>query len=107
MGGYEHASELHADAARMNQAAVTIASVHEAFSRRLTDYNDAQVRMGLPVPALQDPRDIVGHVIALAQQIAHTGPRMDTVEALGAQITALALAVARVEDQQFELGDAA
>lgn len=86
---------------------VTITTVHQAFARRLTKYNDTQTRMGLPVPALQDPRDISAQIQALASHLACHGARMDTVEALGAQVTALALAVTRVEDSRIELGDAA
>lgn len=103
----DQAQRLHSEAARMDPAMVTVASVHQAFSRRLTAYNDTQTRLGLPVPAPQDPRDISAQVQALASHLACWGPGMDTVEALGAQVTALALAVARVEDARADLGTAA
>lgn len=101
------ARRLHDEAARMDPRVVTVATVHHAFSRRLNDYNDAQVRMGLPVPALQDPRDLIGHIQALASQIAYIGGSMSTAEALGAQVTALCLSIARSEDARLDLGDAA
>lgn len=107
MSAGDHARDLHDQAARMDPREVTIRSVHEAFSRRLTEYNDAQVRMGLPVLALSDPRDVATHVLALASHVVMVGPSMDGAEALGAQVTALCLAVARAEDSRLELGDAA
>lgn len=92
----------------MNPAAVTIASIHGAFARKLADLNRRHLLAGGTGDIqAQDPRDISAQIQALASHLACHGPHMDTVEALGAQITALALAVARVEDSRFDLGDAA
>lgn len=84
----------------------TQASVFQAFARKLNEFNDQQVRSGLVVPALQDPRDVLKHVLALAAGMHSTGevPPMGLVDALGAQVIALGMSVARVEDGRLETG---
>jgi hypothetical protein len=98
------AEEWHDKSAGWDPRAVTTRSVLDAFARTLQAFDDAQVRMGLPVLSLQDPRDIIGHVHGLSSQMTHVGPSMGSVEALGAQVLALALALARAEDSRLDLG---
>lgn len=87
----------------------TQASVFQSFARKLNAFNDQQVRANLPVPALQDPRDVLTHVLALAAGMKSTGevPPMSLVDALGAQVIALGMSVARSEELDPSTGDAA
>ena len=104
----KRARHLYGVAAGMNPAVVSVRSVHEAFTRRLTEYNRTHLLAGGTGDIqLQDPRDILTHALALAAGMHSTGhtPPMDLVEALGAQVTALAMSVARVEDGRFDTGN--
>lgn len=103
----KRARHLHQVAAGMNPAVVSINSVHEAFTRKLTDLNRRQLLAGGACDIqLQDPRDIVRHLLALVAGVHSTGaiPSMGLVDAIGAQATALAMSVARVEDGRFDTG---
>src|SRR3954467_10183099 len=103
----KRARHLHEVAAGMNPAVVSVCSVHEAFTRKLTDLNRRHMLAGGTTDVqLQDPRDIVRHLLALVAGVHSTGqvPPMDLVDAIGAQATALAMSVALVEDGRFETG---
>jgi hypothetical protein len=104
----KRARHLHQVAADMDPSTVSVRSVHDAFTRKLTDLNRRQLLAGGTSDVqLQDPRDILRHLLALVAGVHSTGlvPPMDLVDAIGAQATALAMSVARVEDLRIDLGD--
>lgn len=89
---------------------VTSQTILDAFVRKLADLNRRNLLAGATTDVQNtDPRDIAVHAHALAEGlvIGGTVPAMEKVAELGAQVLALALAVARHEDQRPELGDAA
>lgn len=103
----KRARHLHEVAASMDMRHATVASIHDAYARRLTEYNRTHLLAGGAGDVQnQDPRDMLTHVLALAAGMHSTGqvPSMSLVEALGAQVLALGLAVARVEDGRFDSG---
>lgn len=104
----KRARHLHQVAANMDVHHATVTSIHDAYARRLTEYNRTHLLAGGTGDVQnQDPRDILVHVLALAAGMNSTGqvPSMSLVEALGAQVLALGLSVARVEDGRFDTFD--
>jgi len=86
----------------------TVGSITEAFSRKLTSLNDRHARMGLPVPSMQDPRDIIGRIDRLAGDLKFSASiAPGTVDAIGAWCIALRLALARLDTLDITSGDAA
>lgn len=89
----------------------TTQNVLDAFARKLADINRKHLlHGGTSDLQLKDPRDLM-HLIesmcAASRSRTSRVPAMDQAESLGAHVLALALSIARVEDQQPELGDAA
>jgi hypothetical protein len=92
----------------MDITVASVHSIHEAFARRLTELNRQELLAGGTADIqFRDPVDILRHCLALAAGMHSAGhcPPMDLVIALGAQVTALGLSVARVEDMRIDLGD--
>lgn len=85
------------------------AEVMHAFARKLGDLNRTELLAGGTgdIQVTLDPRDILTHALALCAGMKSAGvvPPMGLVEALGAQVLALALAVRRVEELRVDTGD--
>lgn len=104
----KRARHLYEVAAGMDIKTASVTSVHDAFARRLQELNRRELLAGGTSDIqYHDPVDILKHCLALAAGMHSVGhcPPMDLVIALGAQVTALALSVARVEDGRFETGN--
>lgn len=91
---------------------VTNQTIADAFIRNLADLNRRRMLKGEPHDIQRDdPRDIrtkIESMCAGARMLGEAGgPTMEQANALGSYALALALAVARVEDQSAHLGDAA
>lgn len=94
---------------------VTIGSTLQAFSAKLTDLNDRQLRMGLPIVAEQDPRHIAGQIQGMSDLLRVStilrpqdgSDPTDLLHAVGAQLLALRLALHREDQLRVDTGDEA
>jgi hypothetical protein len=104
--------DLHSGKATyIRQGGLQVSEVLTAFARKLTLLNDRNARMNLPIPALQDPWDVLNDLDGLVTHLKFSSARPldpDTIDSLGAHCVALRLALARVEMQDpHSGGDAA
>lgn len=83
--------------------------MYRAFAAALSESNRQCLLRGKPVPRDRDPRDLADHIESMLAGRRTLGAPVDMqrVEALGALVFGLGLAVQRVEDGRSELGDAA
>lgn len=104
-------AELHDGVFQMPPAGVRslpmIGEAHRAFGARLTRLNDENVRAGGCALSLEDPRDLLAQIEGLVGVMRSLGGALGNVESLGAQVTALWCAQARVDELRVETGDAA
>jgi hypothetical protein len=104
------ARQLHDQARDWPQLPASIATIHEAYVRSLRDLNRKWLLKGSRGDIQSwDPRDILVQIESICAGLRMQGkqPGMDNAAALGGYALALGLAVARVEDSQPHLGDAA
>lgn len=90
---------------------VTTQMVLDGFARKLADLNRRNMLKGATgdFQTTEDPRDLLKRIESMCAVARMSGdvPSMNQAEAVGAFALALALSVARVEDQAPHLGDAA
>jgi hypothetical protein len=88
-----------------------ISPILQDFARKLTELNDRQVRLTGGALSLEDPRDIAGQILCLAESLGHLvhwdEGGTQTVDAIAAQCIAFRLARARVDELDPTLGDGA
>jgi hypothetical protein len=96
--------------ARLPEPVTRWTVLHE-FDRALTQNDDQLVRLAGHATSLQDPRDIAGQILALAQTqmdfVARGMPTGTVSRKIGALQVAFCLACARVDEMRIDSGDAA